>query len=141
MDGRQFLDVEPNSGHKVLGLGPICCKAHRDRLTHVTHLIDSEHGLVGHFEPAHAGHRTDRLDGTEIGGNKNRAPLLRRDDHVPNPSVCDRTAHKGHVTQAGEAQVGDELTAPAHQSLVLLAGHARANSLSRHSGCSSQANA
>jgi hypothetical protein len=140
MDGRQFLDVEPNSSRKVLGFRPICCKAHGDGLTHVTHLVDGEHGLVGNFEPAYAGHRSDWLDGMQIGGNKNRA-LIARDDNVPNPSMCDRTAHKGHVTQAGEAQVGDELTAPAHQSLVFLAGDARANSLSRHSGCSSQANA
>jgi hypothetical protein len=141
MDGRQFLDVEPNSGREILGYGPICCKAHGDKLTHVTHLVDSEYGLVGNFEPPHAGHRADRLDCTQIGGGKNRTRMPRRDDHLPNPSVCDRTADKGHVTQTGEAQVGDELTAPAHQSLVLLAEHARANSLSCHSGCSSQANA
>ena len=98
MDGRQFLDVEPNSSRKVLGFGPICGDAHGDKLTDVAHLVDGEHGLVGHFESAHAGHRADRLDRSQIGGGKDRTLTPRRDDHVSNPPVCDRTADKSHVT-------------------------------------------
>ena len=90
----------------------------------VVEAVDGEHGLVGDFEPAHAGYRTDRLDAIQIGGNENRAPVP-RNDHVSDPSVCDRTAHKGHITQAREAQVSDELTAPAHQPIVFFSDQAR----------------
>ena len=44
----------------------------------------------------------------------------------------ERAAHERNVLHAGEAKVGDELAAAAHQAIVFLAEKARANALLFH---------
>jgi hypothetical protein len=40
-----------------------------------------------------------------------------------------RTADEGHILQSGEANIGNELAAPAHQAIVFLARQPRADAL------------
>jgi hypothetical protein len=58
-------------------------------------------------------------------------------DDVANKSVRDGATDEGYILHACEAQVSNELTAPAHQALVFLAEYACADPLSRHSNRSS----
>jgi hypothetical protein len=57
-----------------------------------------------------------------------------RDIDAADSRMRQGAAHESDVLQSGEPDIGDELAAPAHQAIVLLAHQPRADALPRSRG-------
>ena len=101
-------------------------------LADMAHLAGGEHRLLGDLETRQRRHRADRLDiGQVVRGEDNVAITLRNMDAF-DARMRQRAAHEGNILQSGQSDVGDELSAPAQEAVVLLAGHPGADALT---GC------
>ncbi len=129
VDRRQLVEVERHRGRDILGLRARRRHAHGDEFTDLAHFSNSKHRLLGDLEPRQTGHRADRLDAGEIARDKHRTAKFVRHMDAADARMRQRAAHERHVLQAGQADVGDELAAPAHQAVVLLARQPRADAL------------
>ena len=92
-------------------------------------LSGGEHRLLGNLEARQPRHRADRLDADEIGCGEDAVAIALGHVNAANARMRQRAAHEGDVLQSGEPDVGDELAAPAHQAVVLLARQPRADAL------------
>jgi hypothetical protein len=87
-------------------------------------------GLLGNLESRQPRHGTDRIDADEIRRGEDAAAITFRHMDTADQRMRQRAAHKGNVLQPGEANIGHELAAAAHQPIVFLPWQPCADALS-----------
>jgi hypothetical protein len=95
----------------------------------VAKLVGGERRLLRDLESAQAGYRPDRLHADEIRRGERRAALAGRDGNAAKPGVRDGAADESDVPHSRHPNVGDELTATAHEAVVFLSGDASSDTL------------
>ncbi len=129
---RELLQIDLDARGNILSLGPRPANAHRNELADLPHLLAGEHRLLGRLESRQAGHRDDRLHAGEVrGGERFAAKLV---GNVDGAQLCvgERRANEGDVFHARDADIADELAAPAQEAVVLLALNRGAYALVAH---------
>ena len=116
VDGGKLLEIERHGRRNVLGLGTRRRHAHRDEFADLAHLAGGKHRLLGNLESRQPRHCADRIDAGEIRRGEDAAAITLRHMDAADQRMRQRAAHEGDVLQPGEADVGHELAAAAHQA-------------------------
>ncbi len=132
VDRGQFLELDLDGSGNVFRFGPRVGDTHCNQFADLTHLLECEDRLFGNLKSRQAGNRTDRLHALKIGCDENAIAEPRRNPNVLDARMGKRAANERYIAHPGEANVRDELSAPAHQAVIFLAQEPRAHTLLRH---------
>ena len=130
-DGREFLVTDFDQLRQILRRRAGGGDADGDRLADMAHAVGGEDGLGGGFEAGQGGDGGDRLHDGQIGRGEHGVLEPGGFADGVDAGMAERAADEGEVLHAGEADIGDELAAPAQIAVILLAQDGAANAFAR----------
>ena len=116
----------------VLGLRARRGETHRNQFTHITNLIGRQNRLGRGLESLERRRRDDRLHSDQISRRENGMAEIVRNMDGAKTRVSDGAAHESDLARSGEAKVGDILSAPMEETVVLFSKNRSSDSVFRH---------
>ena len=126
-DRRQLVIGDLDPLDEILRLVAGRGDAHRDGLADESDFAAGEAGQHRRLEAGDVRHRADRQDTGEIRGDEDAVADARRNFDRLQPRMRHGAAQEGDLLSAREAEIGDELAAPAQMASIFLAPQARAD--------------
>ncbi len=119
--GVEHVVINRHRRGEVFRLGAARRDAGGDRLADIPHLVGRERRPGRRLDAGGMRHDADRLHPRQVRGGKHAAFRLGRHKNRSDAGVRVRAAQKYDMPRAGQADIGDELAAPAQVPVVLLA--------------------